>query len=60
LGDIQAAAVSYCQEIGISDAGTMIRRLRRLVELAQDWNRSSSVVGLFYQILDDTSEVNGL
>jgi hypothetical protein len=31
-------------------------QLRRLVELARDWNRSSSVVGLYYQIDDKTGD----
>ena len=54
--EIGAATTQYLtQYIGSTDpvyADRCAAELWRLVELARDWNRSSSVVGLYYQIED--------
>jgi hypothetical protein len=47
--DIQAAAAQYCtahEGLCVADG---VAQLTNLVTLARDWNRSSSVVGLYYQ-----------
>lgn len=51
--DVRAAAALYCNESGMACVEESAGRLQQLVELARDWNRSSSVVGLYYQIADD-------
>jgi hypothetical protein len=54
--DIQAAAARYVHDSKLPDTDVheahSQRQLWRLVELAHDWNRSSSVVGLYYQVED--------
>ncbi len=47
---IQEAASLYCEDRGSACVDDCTLRLQALAELARDWNRSSSVVGLFYQI----------
>lgn len=51
--DLQAAAMAYCEGANPSCMDDCLMRLRQLAELAHDWNRSSSVVGLYYQSMDD-------
>jgi hypothetical protein len=50
--EVNAVAAQYCME----DVSTCIedctRRLNQLIELAHNWNRTSSVVGLYYQTED--------
>jgi hypothetical protein len=48
--DISAAAAHYLGSPHPVYAERCAAELWRLVELARDWNRSSSVVGLYYQI----------
>lgn len=48
--DLHHAAARYCADTGMACIEDGSTRLQRLVELARDWNRSSSVVGLYYQI----------
>jgi hypothetical protein len=50
--DIGAAVAHYLGSTHRVYEERCAAELRRLVELAQDWNRSSSVVGLYYQIED--------
>ena len=54
IEEARAVAVSYCGEDGSTCVESCTARLWQLVELARDWNRSSSVVGLYYQQQIDT------
>lgn len=49
--DVDRAAALYCHENPAQTAGDCMQRLNDLAELARTWNRSPSVVGLYYQIL---------
>ncbi len=48
--DDVAAAAARCCASDPACHDDCVRRLRRLIDLAREWNRSSSVVGLYYQI----------
>lgn len=50
--EIDRAATIYCQENPSYIVGECMRRLNDLAELARAWNRSPSVVGLYYQTKD--------
>lgn len=50
--DIDRAVALYCQENSLQTFEDCTRRLNDLVELARTWNRSPSVVGLYYQKMD--------
>jgi len=50
--DVNRAVELYCQEEPSQIIGDCTRRLNELAELARAWNRSPSVVGLYYQIMD--------
>ena len=46
--EINRVVEAYCEDSTCADDCTM--RLKKLVDVARDWNRSSSVVGLYYQL----------
>lgn len=48
--DVRDATARYCQLAGMGCIDESVRQLNNLIELARDWNRSSSVVGLCYQV----------
>ena len=50
--DIERAARHFCQQDDASDADACRRQLTALVDVAQAWNRSPSVVGLCYQVIE--------
>ena len=50
--EIQAAVVKYCETADEACLKDSEERLKRLVDLSRDWNRSSSVVGLYYQVAE--------
>jgi hypothetical protein len=49
--DIERAATLYCQKDPSQIIGDCTRRINELTELARTWNRSPSVVGLYYQTI---------
>jgi hypothetical protein len=49
--DVNQAATLYCQEMPSEIIGDCTRKLNELAELARAWNRSPSVVGLYYQTM---------
>jgi hypothetical protein len=50
--DIEQTVNQFCQEEDIVSAGGCRQQLTALVEVAQTWNRSPSVVGLCYQVAE--------
>ncbi len=50
--DVERAAALYCQEDPSQIVGECTQRLNNMAELARAWNRSPSVVGLYYQTID--------
>lgn len=49
--DVDRAAARYCEENPAQMVGDCVRRLNSMAELARAWNRSPSVVGLYYQTM---------
>ena len=50
--DVETAVAQFCEQTGYDGEADCESLLRRLIEVARDWNRSSSVVGLYYQVAD--------
>ncbi len=50
--DIEQAVTQFCQNEAAPSAGDCRQQLTALVEVAQAWNRSPSVVGLCYQVAE--------
>jgi hypothetical protein len=50
--DIEQAVSEFCQDEDVPSASGCRQQLTALVEVAQTWNRSPSVVGLCYQIAE--------
>ena len=54
--EVMAVAARYCQEDVSACMEDCKARLNQLIELAHHWNRTSSVVGLAYQVRDNTND----
>ncbi|MBZ0302198.1 MAG: hypothetical protein K8J31_20785 [Anaerolineae bacterium] len=52
--EVRAAAAAFCGDAGMACVEDCTQRLQQMADLARDWNRSSSVVGLYYQVSDES------